>query len=136
TVANVRDRATTPNTISPNPSQRTFTLDYTPLGISYLRPNSEPIGPSSRRTGLVISEIMYHPTNRVDGKNLEFVEIYNSQPFFEDISGYRLTGTINYTFPTNTTIAARSYLVVAPSPADVQSVYGIAGVLGGFTNNL
>src|SRR5438093_922504 len=135
TVNNVRDRAATPNTIAPN-SQKTFTLDFTPLDISSVRPAAEPIGPSSRRTGLTISEIMYHPTNRVDGKNLELIEIYNSQPFFEEISGYRLTGTVEYTFPTNTTIPARSYLVVAPSPADVQSAYGITGVVGGFTNKL
>ena len=135
TVINVRDRAATPNTIAPN-SQKTFTLDFTPLDVTSVRPGPEPIGPSSRRTGLTISEIMYHPPSRADGKNVEFIEIYNSQPYFEDISGYRLTGTVDYTFPTNTTIAAHSYLVVAPSPADVQSVYGIAGVLGGFTNHL
>src|SRR4051812_41291999 len=35
----------------------------------------EPPGPSSRRTGLAISEIMYHPKDRDDGRNLEFVEL-------------------------------------------------------------
>src|SRR6266511_764402 len=110
TVNNVRDRAATPNTIAIN-SQKTFTLDFAPLDITAVRPGPEPIGPSSRRTGLTISEIMYHPTNRVDGKDLEFIEIYNSQPFFEEISGYRLSGTVEYTFSTNTTIQARSYLV-------------------------
>src|SRR5439155_11730483 len=93
-------------------------------------------GPSSRKTGLVISEIMYNPAPRTDGRNLEFVEIYNSDITAENIGGYRLSGSIDYTFPTNTTIAAGSYLVVAPSPADIQSIYGITGVLGGFTNNL
>ncbi|MDO8630348.1 MAG: hypothetical protein Q7R41_07630, partial [Phycisphaerales bacterium] len=29
---------------------------------------NEPLGPSSRRTGLVISEMMYHPKDRADGK--------------------------------------------------------------------
>src|SRR6266487_6867013 len=135
TVNDVRDRAGTPNTIAPG-TQRTFSFDFTPLDIANLSPNREPIGPSSRRTGLVISEIMYHPTNRVDGKILEFIELYNSQVFAEEISGYRLSGEINYTFPTNTMIPAGAYLVVAPVPADVQSVYGISGVLGGFTNRL
>lgn len=135
TVNNVRDRATTPNTILAN-TQRTFSIDFTPVDISNLSPNVEPIGPSSRRTGLVISELMYHPTNRTDGKVLEFVELYNSQVFAENIGGYRLSGEIDFTFPTNTTIAAGGYLVIAPVPADVQSVYGITGVLGGFTNHL
>jgi hypothetical protein len=35
----------------------------------------EPIGQSSRLTGLVISEIMYHPPKRTDGKKLEFIEL-------------------------------------------------------------
>src|ERR1041385_1793723 len=73
TVNNVRDRATTPNPISPN-TQRTFTLDSTPLDISFLRRSAESAGPSTRRGPIIISEIMYHPTNRVDGKNLEFIE--------------------------------------------------------------
>jgi hypothetical protein len=42
TVNNVRDRATTPNVILPN-TQRTFTLDSTPLDISFVRPPPEPI---------------------------------------------------------------------------------------------
>jgi hypothetical protein len=50
----------------------------------------EPLGPSSRRTGLVLSEIMYHPKERADGKVLEYVELFNTQPFAEDISQYRL----------------------------------------------
>ena len=135
TINNVRDRATTPNVILPN-TQRTFSLDSTPLDISFVRPPPEPIGPSTRRGPVIISEIMYHPANRVDGRNVEFIELFNSNPYFEDISGFRLSGEIDFTFPTNTILAARSYLVVAPSPADVQSVYGIANVTGGFAGKL
>src|SRR4029453_17364810 len=109
---------------------------FTPLDISDVVGTSEPLSHSSRRTGLIISEIMYHPAPRVDGKNLEFVELYNAQGYFEDISGYRLTGAIEYTFPLNTTLAAGSFVVIAAVPADLQSVYGIGGVLGGFTNSL
>jgi len=45
--------------------------------------SGEPLGPSSRRTGMVISEIMYHPPPRADGRNLEFVELYNAGSIFE-----------------------------------------------------
>ncbi len=96
----------------------------------------EPPGPSSRRTAVTFTEIQYHPTNRVDGRNLEFVELYNSNPYFEDIGGWRISGDIDFTFPSNTILQANSYLVVAPVPTDVQAVYGINGVLGGFTNRL
>ena len=135
TVNNVRDRATAPNSILPN-TQRIFTLDSTPLDISFVRPPPEPIGPSTRHGPVILSEIMYHPTNRVDGKNLEFVELFNSNPYFEDVSGFRLTGEVDFTFPSNTVFAARSYLVVAASPVDLQSTYGITNVIGSFTNNL
>ena len=96
----------------------------------------EPLGPSTRRTGLTFSEIMYHPAPNADGRHTEFIEIYNSNPFFEDISGWRLSGDADYTFPANTVIQGNSFLVVAPVPADVQANYNITGVLGGFTNNL
>lgn len=122
-IANVRDRASTPNTMLA--SQRTFSLDSTPLDISFLRPGAEPPGPSTRHGPIVVSEIMYHPTNRVDGKDLEFVELFNSSAYPEDISGYRLSGEIAYTFPAGTVMPSRTYRAVAAVPADLQSVYGV-----------
>jgi hypothetical protein len=96
----------------------------------------EPLDQSSRLTSLVISEIMYHPAERADGRQLEYVELFNSSSTFEEIGGYRLAGDIAYTFPTNTTIPARSFLVVARNPQDLRAVYGITNVVGPFTGNL
>ncbi|MGI8605388.1 MAG: lamin tail domain-containing protein [Verrucomicrobiales bacterium] len=96
----------------------------------------EAAGASSRRTGLAISEIHYHPPARVDGRNLEFIELYNSNPWTENLEGYRLTGDVDFAFPTGAQIAGKGYLVVAKVPADVQAVYGLSGVLGGFVQNL
>jgi CotH kinase protein/Lamin Tail Domain len=95
------------------------------------------LGPSSRTTPIAISEIMYKPAPRTDGKNLEFIEIYNSNPWFQDISGYQLTcADMNYTFPAGTTIASNSFIVVAAAPADVESVYGITNVMGPYSGSL
>ncbi len=94
--------------------------------------NIETLGQSSRRTSLIISEIMYHPTNSV----LEFVEIFNSRGEQQDLSGYQLGGSVNYTFPAGTVIPGGGFEVVARSPADLESNYGITGVLGPYTNNL
>src|SRR5438270_13163165 len=58
-------------------------------------PDFEPLGQCSRRTSLVLSEIMYHPTN----SNLEFIELFNSRGEPQDLSGYQLGGSISYTFP-------------------------------------
>jgi len=77
------------------------------------------MGPSSRKTLIVFSEIMYKPAARSDGKNLEFLELYNSNPWFQDISGYQITcADMNYTFPPNTKIPGGGYLVIAAAPAD------------------
>jgi regulation of enolase protein 1 (concanavalin A-like superfamily) len=107
--------------------------------VAALLPEREPLGPSSRKTGLVISEIMYHPRDVYLGTNkaeLEFIELFNSNPFYEDVSGFRFSGDIEYTFPPGTILAGGSFLVVARVPSDVQAAYGISGVRGPFTNNL
>ena len=101
-----------------------------------LRDRREPLGPSSQRTGLVISEIMHHPAQRPDGRNLEFVEIYNSNPFFEDISGYRLSGDIHYTIPPGTVLPGGAFLVVAKQPAEIRAVRGASNVVGPYSNYL
>lgn len=99
-------------------------------------PHLEPLGPSSRLTGLVISEIMYHPPDRRDGRDGEFLEIFNSQEVAADLSGYRLCGAVDFTFPAGTTLAAGGFLVVAGKPADVQAIHGLTQVLGGWTGHL
>jgi regulation of enolase protein 1 (concanavalin A-like superfamily) len=97
----------------------------------------EAVGPSSRKSPVAFSEIMWKPAPRIDAKNLEFIEIYNSNPWVQDISGYRITcADMNYTFPPNTQLPGGGYLVIAAAPADIQSIYGIANVMGPYTGNL
>ena len=96
----------------------------------------EPIGPATRRGPFVISEIMYHPGTRADGRDVEFIEIYNSQPWAEDLTWYSITGDVNFDFPGGTTIPALGRLVIAAVPSDVQAAYGISGVLGPFAGRL
>jgi len=96
----------------------------------------EPLGPSSRRTQLAFSEIMYTPAPRGDGLNTEYLEIYNSNPWWDDISGYQLAGQIQYAFPSNTVIPGGGFLVVAAAPADVQAAYGITNVAGPYSKSL
>ncbi len=92
----------------------------------------EPIGPSSRKTSFAITEIMYHPRDlpSFQGRSLEFIEIFNSNPFPESLGKYRLSGSIDYTFPANTVVKGGGFVVVARDPALVMSYYGISGVLG------
>lgn len=96
----------------------------------------EPPGPCSRRTPLVISEIFYHPPDRADSKNLEFVEIYNSQPWAEDLSGFRLDGAVRFEFGAGTFLAGNGVVVVAGDPEAIRAVYGITNVVGPFAGRL
>ena len=96
----------------------------------------EPLGQCSRRTPLVISEIMYHPLKQLIGTNeaqLDFIELFNSRGEPEDIGGFRLSGDVDYLFPTNTVIPGGGFVVIARSPADMLAVYGLKDVLGPWT---
>ena len=93
-------------------------------------PAIEPLGPSNRRTPLVISEIHYHPLSRLDGRNLEFVELFNGGSTPEELTGHRLSGDVSFDFPAGTVLPAGGFLVVAKVPGDIEAVHGIRGVLG------
>lgn len=92
----------------------------------------EPAGPSSRNTGLVITEIMYHPKGSND---LEFVELFNADVTTENLEGFRISGDVDYTFPPNTILAPGGFLVVARNPGLLEAAYGISGVLGPWQGN-
>jgi len=90
--------------------------------------------------GLVVSELMYHPVeegNTPSGdEKLEFVELYNNQATSEDLSGYKFTNGIGYTFKPGTMLGPKGYLVVAREPNAVKAAYGISVVEGPFTGRL
>jgi hypothetical protein len=106
------------------------------IGVSL--PDVEPPGPSSRKTPFVITEIMYNPLPRTNasGASLEYIELYNSNPFFEEISRFRFSGDVDYTFPQGTFLQGGEYIVVAKDPAAVTAYYNLTGVrvFGPYTN--
>ncbi len=68
-------------------------------------------GPRSGQ--LVISEIMYHPTNDPTG-NLEFVEVFNTSGFPVDLTNWTLDGAVDFTFPDGVLLAPYGVVVVVP----------------------
>lgn len=96
----------------------------------------EPIGPSSRTTGMIFSEIMYHPAPRADGRNLEFIEVHNARSVFEDLTGWRLGGAVEFRFPDGFQLQAGETAVIAAAPEDLKAVHGLAQVLGPYTGSL
>ena len=65
---------------------------------------------ASLQAGVVINEILYNAPNDLD--QLEYVELLNhgSQP--ADLSGWKLTKAVKFTFPAHTTIPPSGYVVV------------------------
>lgn len=97
----------------------------------------EPPAACSRTTPIIFSEIMWKPAPRTDTNNCEFLELYNSNPWFQDISGYQITcADMNYTFPPGTVLAGGAWLVVAASPGSIRNVYGITNVMGPYNGSL
>ena len=97
----------------------------------------EPLGGSSRRTGLTISEIMYNPVGGENGSaGTAFVEIYNSQEVFEEIGGYRLSGDVDYQFPEGTLLEGGAFVVVAANPEAIKAERPLVQVHGPFEGEL
>ena len=104
---------------------------------------------------IIINEIHYHPvevpnfdasgnpTFSVTGGAAdftddvhEFVEIRNIGAVAVNVGGWKISGGVDFTIPAGTSIAADGYKVFAKNPARIQTVYGIAGVLGPWAGTL
>ena len=83
--------------------------------------------------GLRITELMFDPSG---GPDYEFVEFQNIGTSQLDLTGVRLAGGIDFTFPAMT-LDPGEFIVVVDDVEDFQSRYGAAVALGGtFTGNL
>ena len=72
---------------------------------------------------VVINEIMYHPR----AGEPEWIELYNQMGTRVDLSGWSLSGAVEYIFPEGTILPANSYAVIASS---IQgSLQGIPGLV-------
>ena len=77
---------------------------------------------------IVFTEIMYHPAG--DDDAAEWVEMQNAMGVSVDLSGWRITGGIDFVFPDGTVLAGGAALVVA------KSAGAIPGALVPFTGTL
>ena len=88
------------------------------------RTDREPLGIASRKTGIVFSEIR-HSGGPAEGTNaVEFIELYNGGPVFEDLSGWTLEGEVERVFPAGTRIEPGAFLVLAGRSGDFRGRYG------------
>src|SRR5688500_5746283 len=100
------------------------------------RPERESIGPSNRRGGVTFSEVMYHSKARGDGRSMDFIEIYNGDAIFMDMTGWRIAGGIDYAFPAGFKLGAGQFVAVAADPDAIETTHGVTGVLGPYARNL
>src|SRR3954469_359114 len=59
--------------------------------------------------GVVINELFYHAPDEIP--NLEFIELFNPTPEAVDVSGWKLSKSVQFQFAPGTKIAAEGYLV-------------------------
>ena len=95
------------------------------------------------RNEVVINEIMYNhqrlqsPTGEPGKESPEaWIELYNRSASPVDLSGWELTGGIQYTFSPGQTIQPGGYLVVADDVAYMRTLYPSLDVVGDFGGRL
>jgi len=107
------------------------------------KPNtsSEPIADPTKN--VVISEIMYHPYHDYEHTQpeptyREFIEIYNRGIMSVNLTNWRFSDGVDFTFPAKT-LDSKQYLVVAADVSAFLSAYPQVNpdlVLGGWTGRL
>jgi hypothetical protein len=83
---------------------------------------------------VLIHEIHYAPRDKTVRE--EFVELLNAGTAAVDLSGWYLSGGVDFAFPEGTAIGPGEHLVVAEDPATLAARYGAAGALGPFAGRL
>lgn len=98
---------------------------------------------------VIINEVMYHPVDGSGGADVtatEFIELHNPTNAAVDLSGWRLKGESDFTFPAGVSLPPSGYLLlVGFDPADTaaldlfRAAYGLTAatpVHGPFIGNL
>ena len=89
-------------------------------------------------TGLLVTEIMYHPPNTTnyDGDEFEFIELKNVASTNLELSGVHFSNGIGYTFPIGAFVAPGQFVVLVSNPTAFTNKYPGERVDGVYTNNL
>jgi hypothetical protein len=86
---------------------------------------------------IIINEILYQPAGPPENPGREYIELYNSNASPVNVSGWKFTRGVDFTFPNGTTVPANGYLVVAANLSTFQSVYpSVTNVIGSWSGSL
>ncbi len=83
---------------------------------------------------VVINEIMYNPPDAGDAG--EYVELYNAGYGSVDLSNWRFSDGVDFTFPEGTVLDKGEYLVVCKDSSGIQLAYGIKNSIGNYDGSL
>lgn len=93
-----------------------------------------PVAPTAGQQQLRITELMFAPSTptaseltvlpTADAEDFEFIELQNIGTTTLDLSGFRFTDGVDFTFPAGTSLAAGTRIIVAASPAAFDVRYG------------
>lgn len=89
-------------------------------------------------TGLLITEIMYHPPDEgeVDGNDFEFLELKNVGSEALDLSGVHFTSGIQFGFPQGTILTPGEFLVLVSNPTAFVGKYPLVAFAGSYSGRL
>ncbi|MDB6151716.1 MAG: hypothetical protein JWL90_169 [Chthoniobacteraceae bacterium] len=102
----------------------------------WLRPSAPTFGSAnvfSLQTGIVINEIFYHA---FDESSEQWVELKNRSSAVVDLSGWKFSDGITYTFPPGTSLGAGQLLVVSNNAAALLAKYPGRAIIGNFSGSL
>ncbi len=85
-------------------------------------------------TVVVFTELMYHPAT--DEAANEWVELHSQMAVDVDISGWSLTGGIDFAFPEGTIIPGGGYIVVGSDPTSLADVVDPEALFGPYLGRL
>jgi hypothetical protein len=92
-------------------------------------------GGLSSNAQVVINEIMYHPAS--ENVLEEYIELHNRATTNVNVSGWRFSNGVDFTFPPNTIMPPNGYLVVAAHrPTFITKYAGVANVIGNWVGVL
>ncbi|RIK79329.1 MAG: hypothetical protein DCC68_13495 [Planctomycetota bacterium] len=84
---------------------------------------------------VLITEIMYHPAS--EDPLDEFIEIYNAEPTSVNLSDWRFSDGVDFTFPFGTVLGAGQYLVIAADESQFELNYpSVTNFIGGWSGGL
>lgn len=93
-----------------------------------------PNDPVSRKTSIVINEIMYDSPS--DHGTAEYIELYNRGAEAVDLTGWEISDGVRFDFSDGTSIAPGGYLVIAADKDCLTAAHGNIPVVGDWRGGL